>query len=259
MRASATTTRISRSSRTRGCPADTNVQVRLRDLQLVELAHVHATRASGAGLAFNNDFASPDFGKWNGSVTDPRDDAARRAVRVLTMSLPRPCSGRRSGICPPLLGVPALAVVVLAPSQDLSPALAARFSEGVAALRADRSTRPKRRFAPCSAAAANAPSFTTTSGSSCSSADGTRTPSWSSARHRGSIRPSGRRVCSRGPACWRWAGQADAVRVLGSGVRAAAARAGRSPATRRCLRAHRRRHLPHRGVPHAGAFGARQP
>ena len=24
------------------------------------------------GLAFNNDLASPDFGKWNGSVTEPR-------------------------------------------------------------------------------------------------------------------------------------------------------------------------------------------
>ena len=44
----------------------------LRDLQPVELAHVQQCRRSLAASAFNNNLASPDFGKWNGSVTEPR-------------------------------------------------------------------------------------------------------------------------------------------------------------------------------------------
>jgi hypothetical protein len=45
--------------------------VPVRSLQPVELAHLHQPGQWG-GLAFNNDIASPNFGQWNGSVTEPR-------------------------------------------------------------------------------------------------------------------------------------------------------------------------------------------
>ena len=46
-----------------------------RGLQPLELAHLHRSRAtsSTASSPSNTDLASPDFGKWNGSVTNPRD------------------------------------------------------------------------------------------------------------------------------------------------------------------------------------------
>jgi hypothetical protein len=49
----------------------TNVQVRFEIFNLWNW-HMFTNPGEWGGLAFNNDLASPDFGKWNGSVTDPR-------------------------------------------------------------------------------------------------------------------------------------------------------------------------------------------
>ncbi len=49
----------------------TNLQVRFEIFNLWNW-HNFSNGGSFGGLAFDNDLASPDFGKWNGSVTDPR-------------------------------------------------------------------------------------------------------------------------------------------------------------------------------------------
>ena len=41
--------------------------------------HIFSNAGEWGGLGFTNDIASPDFGKWNGSVTDPR--SVQLAVR----------------------------------------------------------------------------------------------------------------------------------------------------------------------------------
>ena len=49
----------------------TNVSVRFEIFNLWNW-HMFSNPGSFGGLAFNNDLSSPDFGKWNGSVTEPR-------------------------------------------------------------------------------------------------------------------------------------------------------------------------------------------
>ena len=49
----------------------TNVQIRFEIFNLWNW-HMFSNPGQLGGLAFNNDLASPDFGKWNGSVTEPR-------------------------------------------------------------------------------------------------------------------------------------------------------------------------------------------
>ena len=49
----------------------TNLQIRFEVFNLWNW-HIFSNGGSFGGLAFDNDLASPDFGKWNGSVTDPR-------------------------------------------------------------------------------------------------------------------------------------------------------------------------------------------
>jgi hypothetical protein len=51
---------------------NTNLQFRF---EMFNMWNWHTFANNGGewgGLAFVNDVASPDFGKWNGSVTDPR-------------------------------------------------------------------------------------------------------------------------------------------------------------------------------------------
>ena len=67
-----------------------------------------------------------------------------------------------------------------------------------------------------------------------------------------SIRPSGRHACSQGASLLALGQPKDGGARAGARVRPDAARAGRAPAARRCLRAHQRRPLPDRRVPHAG-------
>jgi hypothetical protein len=52
-------------------PGGTNVQLRFEVFNLWNW-HVFSNPGQFGGLAFNNDLSSPDFGKWNGSVTEPR-------------------------------------------------------------------------------------------------------------------------------------------------------------------------------------------
>jgi hypothetical protein len=52
-------------------PGGTNLQVRFEIFNLWNW-HMFSNPGQWGGLAFNNDLASPDFGKWNGSVTEPR-------------------------------------------------------------------------------------------------------------------------------------------------------------------------------------------
>jgi hypothetical protein len=54
-------------------PGHTNLQVRIEAFNLWNW-HMFSnpTGSAGQGLAFTNNLASPDFGKWNGFVTDPR-------------------------------------------------------------------------------------------------------------------------------------------------------------------------------------------
>jgi hypothetical protein len=49
----------------------TNVSVRFEIFNLWNW-HMFSNPGEWGGLAFNNDLSSPDFGKWNGSVTEPR-------------------------------------------------------------------------------------------------------------------------------------------------------------------------------------------
>ena len=49
----------------------TNLQIRFEIFNLWNW-HMFSNPGQFGGLAFNNDLASPDFGKWNGSVTEPR-------------------------------------------------------------------------------------------------------------------------------------------------------------------------------------------
>ncbi len=49
----------------------TNLQLRFECFNLWNW-HMFTNPGEWGGLAFTNDVASPDFGKWNGSVTDPR-------------------------------------------------------------------------------------------------------------------------------------------------------------------------------------------
>ena len=49
----------------------TNVSVRFEIINLWNW-HMFNNPGEWGGLAFNNDLSSPDFGKWNGSVTEPR-------------------------------------------------------------------------------------------------------------------------------------------------------------------------------------------
>jgi hypothetical protein len=48
-----------------------NLQIRFEVFNLWNW-HMFTNPGEWGGLAFNNDLASPDFGKWNGSVTEPR-------------------------------------------------------------------------------------------------------------------------------------------------------------------------------------------
>jgi hypothetical protein len=48
-----------------------NFQIRFEVFNLWNW-HMFTNPGQWGGQAFNNDLASPDFGKWNGSVTDPR-------------------------------------------------------------------------------------------------------------------------------------------------------------------------------------------
>ena len=52
-------------------PGNTNFQFRLEAFNVWNW-HVFTNPGQWGGLAFTNDVASPDFGRWNGSVTDPR-------------------------------------------------------------------------------------------------------------------------------------------------------------------------------------------
>jgi hypothetical protein len=52
-------------------PGHTNLQVRIEAFNVWNW-HMFSNPGEWGGLAFTNDLASPDFGKWNGSVTDPR-------------------------------------------------------------------------------------------------------------------------------------------------------------------------------------------
>ena len=52
-------------------PGNTNFQFRLEAFNVWNW-HMFANPGQWGGLAFTNDLASPDFGRWNGSVTDPR-------------------------------------------------------------------------------------------------------------------------------------------------------------------------------------------
>ena len=49
----------------------TNLQIRFEIFNLWNW-HMFTNPGQWGGLAFTNDLASPDFGKWNGSVTEPR-------------------------------------------------------------------------------------------------------------------------------------------------------------------------------------------
>ncbi len=49
----------------------TNVQLRFEIFNVWNW-HMFSNPGEWGGLAFNNDLSSPDFGKWNGSVTEPR-------------------------------------------------------------------------------------------------------------------------------------------------------------------------------------------
>ena len=49
-----------------------NLQLRIEAFNLWNW-HIFRPRGPNYGLsAFNTDLASPDFGKWNGTVSDPR-------------------------------------------------------------------------------------------------------------------------------------------------------------------------------------------
>jgi hypothetical protein len=52
-------------------PGRTNLQIRFEIFNLWNW-HMFTNPGQWGGLAFTNDLASPDFGRWNGSVTDPR-------------------------------------------------------------------------------------------------------------------------------------------------------------------------------------------
>jgi hypothetical protein len=52
-------------------PGNTNVQFRFEVFNLWNW-HIFTNPGQWGGLAFNNDLASPNFGQWNGSVTEPR-------------------------------------------------------------------------------------------------------------------------------------------------------------------------------------------
>lgn len=52
-------------------PGSTNVQIRFEIFNVWNW-HMFSNPGQFGGLAFNNDLSSPDFGKWNGSVTEPR-------------------------------------------------------------------------------------------------------------------------------------------------------------------------------------------
>ena len=54
-------------------PGNTNMQVRIEAFNSgTGTSSVIRPANAGQGLAFTNDLASPDFGNWNGFVTDPR-------------------------------------------------------------------------------------------------------------------------------------------------------------------------------------------
>jgi hypothetical protein len=59
-------------------PGNTNFQFRIEAFNIWNW-HIFSNPGEWGGLAFTNDVASPDFGKWNGSVTDPR--SVQLAVR----------------------------------------------------------------------------------------------------------------------------------------------------------------------------------
>ena len=52
-------------------PGNTNVQFRLEAFNVWNW-HIFSNPGEWGALAFTNDIASPDFGLWNGSVSDPR-------------------------------------------------------------------------------------------------------------------------------------------------------------------------------------------
>lgn len=53
-------------------PGRTNVQIRIEMFNLWNW-HTFTNPGQWGNLAFNNDVASPDFGRWNGSISDPRN------------------------------------------------------------------------------------------------------------------------------------------------------------------------------------------
>jgi carboxypeptidase family protein len=52
-------------------PGNTNLQVRIEAFNVWNW-HMFSNPGEWGGQAFTNDLASPDFGRWNGSITDPR-------------------------------------------------------------------------------------------------------------------------------------------------------------------------------------------
>jgi hypothetical protein len=52
-------------------PGNTNFQFRLEAFNVWNW-HIFTNPGQWGGQAFTNDVASPDFGRWNASVTDPR-------------------------------------------------------------------------------------------------------------------------------------------------------------------------------------------
>ena len=54
-------------------PGNTNVQIRIEAFNMWNWHNFSANGSANNGIAaFNTDLSSPDFGKWNGSVTDSR-------------------------------------------------------------------------------------------------------------------------------------------------------------------------------------------
>ncbi len=140
----------------------------LRDLQPVELAHVHQPRRSGAG--------------WRSTTTlrarTSADGTDRSPTRARCSS---PC-GSSSSANPRAapLGVGSCAAAVDAgrsgPRRTCRPRWPAGSPKASRRWRPASSTRPKRRFAPSFATAVTAPSSATTSASCCSGAGGTPMP-----------------------------------------------------------------------------------
>ena len=140
-----------------------------RGVQHVELALVQRQRSVGRPGVQHRHLQPRTSAQWNGgNVTAATADPAGGPVRVLDIALALRLRASRSAA-----GLSAAPFVFLVPwalplgllsriaasfccwsrptlsAQDLAPALAARFSEGVAALKAGQLDRRRRRFATC--------------------------------------------------------------------------------------------------------------